>query len=212
MNYLKAFESFNNDEIIDYIKDILIELKDVGVSYRLKTYENSLFIRMTREKKQYKWVEVEPFIEHLISYLADHGFKLNEEESSKDLLKSSENRRFNYLEVKFDLLKEEKNTWKNFFKKSKRKYTTMDLRNGNVYVKFSGKDFSQMLSLLKDAFPSDSYITSGVITKGVIYYAKSKFYYGSTTKSSGLGKPIVSENDIELSTKKVNSWSDGIYD
>jgi ribosomal protein S8E len=212
MKYLKAFESID-DSVIDYIKDILIELKDVGVSYKIKTYGTSLFIRMTREEKQYKWFEVEPFIEHLISYLSDYGFKLNEEESSKDLLKSWDNRPFNYLEVRFDLVKEkEKTTWKNFFKKNKKKYTTLDLRNGNVYVKFSGKDFSQMLSLLKDAFPNDSYISSGIITKGVIYYAKSKFYYASTTKTSGLSKPVVSENDIELSTKKVNSWSDGIYD
>jgi hypothetical protein len=218
---LKTFESFNSGgsdfseihtEIIDYIKDILIELKDVGIGYKIRTYDNSLFIRMVRDKV-YRWREVEPFIEHLISYLSDHGLKLNEEESSKDLLKSRDNRPFNYLEVRFDLVREEKRkTWKNFFKKNKKKYTTLDLRNGKVYVKFSGKDFSQMLSLLKDAFPLDSYISSGIITKGVIYYAKSKNYYTSTTKTSGLSKPVVSENDIELSTKKVNSWSDGIYD
>ena len=45
MKYLKAFESID-DGIIDYIKDILIELKDVNVKYRIKTYDNSLFIRM----------------------------------------------------------------------------------------------------------------------------------------------------------------------
>lgn len=200
MRYLKAFESFDNDEVIDYVKDILIELKDVGVSYNIKTYDDSLFIRMTRDTNVYRWREVEPFIEHLISYLSEHDFKLNEEESTKDLLKSWDNRPFNYLEVRFDLVKKESN-WKKLF--NKKKYTTLDLRNGEVYVKYSGKDLQKMKSVLIDAFGS-SFVTDGNMMKDKVYYAKSKHTWDTTTtKTSKLDKPVVSELDIDLSTKRV---------
>ena len=207
MKYLKQFELFNSGgsdfseiytEVTTYIKDILIELKDVGVSYRIKAYDKSLFIRMTRDPNIYRWREVEPFIEHLISYLSTHGFRLNEEDSTKDLLKSRDNRPFNYLEVRFDL-EEENKTWKNFFKK--KKYNTLDLRNGNVYVKYSGKDLNKMKSVLIDAFGS-SFVTDGNMMKGKVYYAKSKHTWDTTT-STRLSKPVVSENDIELSNSVV---------
>ncbi len=208
MKYLKQFELFNSGgsdfseiyiEVTNYIKDILIELKDVGVSYTIKTYDKSLFIRMTRDPNIYRWREVEPFIEHLISYLSTHGFRLNEEDSTKDLLKSRDNRPFNYLEVRFDM-EEEKKNWKNFFKR--KKYTTLDLRNGNVYVKYSGQDMDKMKSVLIDAFGS-SFVTNGNMIKDRVYYAKSKHNWETTTKTSGLDKPIVSEKDITLSNKSL---------
>ena len=96
------------------------------------------------------------------------------------------------------MVKKESN-WKKLF--NKKKYTTLDLRNGEVYVKYSGKDLNKMKSVLIDAFGS-SFVTDGNMMKDKVYYAKSKHTWDTTT-STRLSKPVVSENDIELSTKRV---------
>lgn len=198
MQHLKTFETFNN-ELLDYVKDILIDLKDINISYIVRLYGESFYIRIIREGLVYRWSEVEPTIEHLISYLSDYGLKLNEEESTKDLLSSRENRPFNYLELRFDKVKEERKGWRSFFQRNKNKYSTLDFRNGKIYVKYNG-DEDRMMNVLKDAFPGCYYTTRENLKKGRIYYAKYAGGWGIVdVKPSKLDKPIITENDIELS-------------
>jgi hypothetical protein len=199
MQHLKTFETFNNDELLDYVKDILIDLKDINITYILRLYGESFYIRIIREGSVYRWSEVEPTIEHLISYLSDYGLKLNEEESTKDLLSSRENRPFNYLELRFDKVKEEKKGWKSLFQRNKNKYSTLDFRNGKIYVKYNG-DEDRMIKVLQDTFPGCHYTTRGNLIKDRIYYAKYPGGWGIVdVKPSKLDKPIITENDIELS-------------
>ena len=95
MRYLKKYESFDNvtpDDVKLYCEDILADLRDDGfktsvevsgkwlapLSMINKSYVHiniSKKIRYLQEDFAFKWSDIEGYVETLISYLSDFGFK-----------------------------------------------------------------------------------------------------------------------------------------
>ncbi len=89
MKYLKIFEKFeefNINEIVDECNDILLELKDLGIKFHIKSpVVDDVISRyldvIIGERSMYYEVAIDsnqiiPSIEHLISYLESMNLKL----------------------------------------------------------------------------------------------------------------------------------------
>jgi hypothetical protein len=88
MKYLKEYKIFENDEssdVIDYVNDILIDLKDDGFDIDLEGHHLNEFVTIEINKKdtkfpesdnpllEFKWGEIKLTIEQLLSYLKSMG-------------------------------------------------------------------------------------------------------------------------------------------
>ena len=97
MKYLKRFNESNTDNIISECKDILLELSDKDIKYRVYGFngsENGKLVDVVRielgdQSKSFKLQDMDLMFEHLFSYIESEGFKLGKdsyfENSSWDL-------------------------------------------------------------------------------------------------------------------------------
>ena len=95
MKYLKGYKIFeSNDEMLDYIGEVLHDIEDDGfeVNYYVNRnytinidishisedeYRNTTLVRLD-DKKSFSWTDISGSIEHISNYLKDYSYELVE--------------------------------------------------------------------------------------------------------------------------------------
>lgn len=90
MRYLKRFNESSTDNIISECKDILLELSDKDIKYRVygfkgakilneETFVDVIRVELGDQWETFKLQDMDLMFEHLFSYLESEGFKLGKD-------------------------------------------------------------------------------------------------------------------------------------
>lgn len=77
MKYLKFFEDLHEDSIIQDLKDILLDLEDIGLRVSVSKYKESIYVKISNSDGTFKMSQDIFDVLHRISdYIISNGYRI----------------------------------------------------------------------------------------------------------------------------------------